>query len=319
MILEAYPTLEPEMLPKLRVTRAPMTAACRGKNGDQPIECIPDAAGSHATVWKLESPSWHAETHDLLLNYDLTIALPIFLFGQFGLAASDGSVLGLAVQWVDAEASQRGSIPLAELSAADRRHPWHVHKQIGFPRGVLRGMLRLYLILYLKEPGIPAPQEKHLAQQPGTVFGILHEDRLVIDGNGSVFPVRQITDELAPLWRMSCNWDDISDPVSEETVCLELNQAHPDYAALYPDDGRQWSPLMREVLASALQVLITKAVSMADTPIRSGQDWQEGSVGQLVAYLQDVYDLSADRTTVAEDPETLATEIRLALRKQMHS
>lgn len=318
MILDAYPKLDQPMLRKLRLTRAPLTAMSRDATGDTPITCTPEPSGSATTIWQLESPAWHAETHELVLDYEVSMGLPVFLFGPFGLAPANGSVLGMAVQWVNADGSQRGGIPLGELAAEDRRSPWRVRRQITFPRGLLRGTLRLSLVIYLREAGEPLDSERHLARTSGTVFGVLHEDCLLIDGNGSVFPVRQISDEHAPLWRMVCSWDDLTDPVSEENVCLELNMAHPDYPALYNRDGNGWAPLMRDVLASALQLLITKAVMQAEeSSIHSGQDLQEGSIGQLIAYMQDVFDLSADKITVSEEPELLAGQLRLALGRNM--
>lgn len=318
MILQAFPTLDSDLLKKVWLKRErPLTAAARGQGRESPVKCTPDSAGPHATVWQLESPSWHAETHALGLDYEMSLAMPGFLFGPNGLAPANGSVLGVAVQWVDADASQRGTIPLGELAATDRRRPWRIRGQVEFPRGTLRGTLRLYLILYLKTPGTPTAEERHLASTAGTVFGVLHEDRLVIEGNGSMFPVHQISDASAPLWRMVCSWDDLSDPVNEDTVCLELNQEHPDYPALITDGNQQWSPLMREVLAGALQVLITKAAALAEGPIHSGQDLHEGSIGHLVAYLQELYGLQVDRNTVSEDPEILAAAIRQGLRRSM--
>ena len=42
----------------------------------------------------------------------------------------------------------------------------------------------------------------------GTILGVLDETKVIIDGNGSLFPIHMVSNLTEPLWWVQCNWED---------------------------------------------------------------------------------------------------------------
>ncbi len=314
IVLEAFPKVSRELIVKTGYISSKYVFSFRDHGENRKLDAVPtDASNSRSAVLQMEDPAgkWHPEEYGLSVRCRSIINTPSFLFGPNGLAAYDGSEIGLAVMWMAPDSSIRGIETIGVIRSEDI-YPCIVEKEFGFRPKLLRGDLIMQTILYLKKKGNQSEKEKHLAQITGTILGVLDETKVIIDGNGSMFPIRTMQNPTEPLWWVYCGWEDpTQDKFSDDNFCIYLNSAHKDYGALNANEGIKNSPLLMEILCSAVQILIMKVLN--DTAYSydtiHGHNLKEGSVSSVVNYFYHAYKWSYDK----DDPEKLASSIRKTL------
>lgn len=231
--------------------------------------------------------NWNPEEHNLIIETKHVINNPGFLFGSNGLASANGSKIGIAVLWMNVESSTRGAVEIGEIHSNDVG-PVEFLQKLKFEPKSIKGTLILQVVLYLKNVGIPKENEFHLAKEEGTIFGKLGEDtRIIIDGNGSMFPIMETNKPGEPLWWVECDWSDpTEDKFIQDNFCLYINNAHKDYDMLSLKEGIKNSPLLMEIIASAMQILITEVLSneafKSDTI--NGTNLSPNSISSVVNY-----------------------------------
>ena len=96
---------------------------------------------------------------------------------------------------------------------------------------------------------------------------------------------------------------------------MYLNTAHRDYASLNASEGMVNSPLLQEIICSALEILITRVMHEpgAKNYMRSGDGIIPGSVASVVRYLMSRYDLVFSDT----EPQVLALDLRKIIMQLM--
>ena len=316
VLLEAFPKMSRDLLVKIGYSSSVFDFSYTYHGEERELTAsTADTSTSKAAVLQLTDQTchWHPETENLIVRSRLIINVPFFLFGANGLTPLNGGSLGLAIMWMAPDASQRGVTPIGEFTS-DSQAPLEISGEIRFPAHILRGTLILQTVLYLKKAGIPQGREFYLAKQPGTVLGIMDETRVIIDGNGSLFPIHEVHIPGEPLWYVRCDWTDpTEDSFSDDNFCLCLNNAHKDFPSLTVNEGLKNSPLLLEILCSSLQILIMKVLddeTAKDATIK-GTNLQEGSISSMVNYLLHTFDINYDSGT----PESLAINIRKAMMK----
>ena len=127
-----------------------------------------------------------------------------------------------------------------------------------------------------------------------------------LDGVGSVFPVYEIHEPGQPLWYVKCDWDDPTYDLFSDCVAININTAHKNYKYLDKTKRTFDEQLLKEIMASALGVIITKLKEQENywdvTTI--GEDLQSGSVSEAINYFINTleWDVSG--------PESLSLSIR---------
>lgn len=317
VILDAFPKLSDTLLSKIGYTN------CLNKYSytDKGVECLlesenTDSANSKMTIVKLTDPvsKWHPEINNLKVNISGSISAPMHLFGSNGIAASDGGILGIAVLWTSKDSSIRGIENIFSFNSKDSIFSFS--GDVIFPAHSLRGTLVLQTVIYLKDVGNQASNERHLVSVTGTILGVLEETRIIIDGNGSVFPVVEKADKAMPLWWVNCNWEDpTEDLLVDDNFCLYLNTAHVFYPELNLNNGIQKSPLFQEIIASTISILITAVLTdeaYKDQTI-SGQNLTPGSISAAVNYFLKIYEIDP---SLVKNQSVLARELRKSLMRR---
>ena len=276
-----------------------------------------DTSTSKCTVLKISDQvaQWNPEENNLYVDYRCSFRSPKFLFGEQGLAALNGSQIGVALLWLNPDGNQRGAEPIGEIYSNVNKS-YSVSGRVFFSEKQLKGTLELQTVLYLKKRGLPNNKEKHLAALEGTIFGIIDETRIIIDGNGSIFPVHEVKSLNEPLWWVMCDWEDPrTDRFTDENVCLFLNTAHKDYPSLNINEGMKNSPLLTEILCSALQIIITKVLNddVAKSDTIQGSNLEEGSISSMVHYLLNTFEINYSK----DNPETTAIDVRKAVMRML--
>jgi len=268
---------------------------------------------SKCTVLQLndQAAQWNPDENNLFVEYNCSFGTPKFLFGERGLASLNSSVIGVALIWQDPDANQRGVQPIGEIHS-DLDKTCNISGKVYFREKQLKGTLVLQTVLYLKKRGNPNRWEGHLASLEGTLFGIVDETRIVIDGNGSIFPIHEVKSPNEPLWWIKCDWEDPrTDRFTDENICLNFNTSHKDYPSLNINEGLKNSPLMIEILCSALQIIVTKVLNddAARIDTIQGSNLEEGSISSMVHYFLNTFGINYSK----DNPETVAIEVRKAV------
>lgn len=251
---------------------------------------------------------WHPETHKFSLERKFNIRNPKFLFGENGLA-SEKSSLGIAVRWFSKDSNQRGVVDCGNFDYGSIIPEFNLCLHI--EKGQLRGVVFLETIIYLKFNA--SPNDKFYARKEGTVLGTIDESRLSIDGTGSIFPVVEVDEPGKPLWYLRFNWmDPLEDSFSEENVLLCINKSNPRYELLKMDEGLKSSPYLTEIIACAMQTIVTKVMEAESwEEIFQGKNLVPGSIGQAVNYFISTFNWDVS------SPERLALTIRKDLESRI--
>lgn len=244
---------------------------------------------------------WHANAYDLCFKRKCMINNPGFLFGANGIAEED-AVLGVAIMWLSKSSSQRGIFEVCELTFDNKRK--NIDITGNFPPGQLKGTLILETIVYLKNSGLKS--SSIYADNTGTILGTLDTFTIVMDGNGSVFPIIEVKEPGQPLWYVVCSWTDpMVDSFDEDNIRLCINTANPSYNLLKLEEGLKESPFLKEILAGAMQTIVLNVMSSDYwDEILKGEGFEDGSIGQAINYFINTFGWETN------SPERLAMSIR---------
>lgn len=247
---------------------------------------------------------WTTAEHDLCLKRTFVLNNAFFLFGENGVAPQD-SKIGLAVIWTSKSSNQRGTFLIDEFQFEPGKS-LEFTVNGSFASGILKTSIKLQTIIYVKKAGTKKPNETHLANTAGTVLGVLDETLVILDGNGSVFPIVEVKEPSRSLWWVECDWvDPLYEKFEEENVKICLNKSHPHYSFLNLEDGDMKSPLLTEIIANAIQIMIYKAKEgLYWDEIINGKDFEPGSIAEAIYYFINTFSLDV------YSPENLAVSIR---------
>ena len=314
IVIESFPKLNKELLAKIGHTIINNKYSYYDNGVNCPLEAEnTETSNSRLTIVKLTDPTskWHPETHTLNISVAGSINMPLHLFGANGIVSKNNGRIGIAVLWMSRDSSMRGIEPVDDFS--NQFQPFEYSKQLLFPAHTLRGTLVLRTIIYLKQAGNLSSDEMHLTTVTGTILGILDETRIIIDGNGSVFPVVEKADKTMPLWWVDCSWEDpTEDLLVEENFCLYLNTAHADYPSLSLNNGLKNAPLFQDIIASSISIMITEVLSddAYRTQTITGSGLLPGSISSAVNYFLKIYEVD---TGLVNHQALLAKSIRQKL------
>ncbi len=231
--------------------------------------------------------AWYPESHELHLRQAFSIQNAKSWFGPDGVVAGD-AIIGLALHWASTGSEQQGTVQIGEIKKISRG--FQSEGLISFDKGFLKGSIKIELLVFLKKPGIPRSDEKHLCNATGTVLGKLMSYELYVDGDGSTFPIVTESAPDKPLWSISYNPDDMmTDPFDYEHVAIVLNSAHRDYHLICQDSLDYCHPFFTEVLSDALVIMTAILLDSAKEQgvwdeIIAGNNYEMGSVAAAINY-----------------------------------
>ncbi len=265
-----HPLLSPVLIEQLKISPSVTFVSSRGN---------PGARGEWGEQFTLGHDSdWNPAQDELEVLCQINSKQNVqVLFGPEGVAPRSAT-LCLALEWFSSDSGWRLMGAPVMLSFPEVNNVSdNIQLCLTLPPNTVRGTGMLSLQLLLGDAGVPEEDEKGLARTPGFRFGTLgSETRLIIDGDGSLFPV--LEEELGaddPLWRFSQDWSDpTEDEFSIAWVSLSLNTKHPDFPLLRSQGSNMWTPLFCQVMASWITVFI---IELKAEP---GVDFSEIALGR---------------------------------------
>jgi len=235
---------------------------------------------------------WDPEDYELTVYKEYMISNPSFMFGENGVCPRS-STLGLAMIWSCKGTNSRGVIVIDEIDISTQGDRKYFFKHT-FPKGTLRNTLDLELIIYLKKIGnLIQKHEKIFAGIEGLTLGSIDSTKIVIDGNASMFPIVTVDEPSQPLWWVNLDYNDpTEDLFSVEYISLKINKAHKDYKKLETVEGIAGNPLLIEIMASAVQIIVN---ALKKSPywenIVSKNQIDPGSIAEAICYILETYEL----------------------------
>ena len=237
---------------------------------------------------------WEADKSGLVICNHIAITRFRNLFGPAGVACRNAKI-GVSAVWTSPESRQRGAVKGSEFcltegdfETAEDRSSCETELMVEFRRPSLRGEVTVSVILYIAEPGTPGPDEKHLANEKGLILGTIDTFTLLLDGNGSLFPVYEVYEPDKPLWYVRCDWiDPLTDSFSE-TVSININKAHKDFKYIDQTQNTFCKQLLTETMAAAVCCIIEEARNSEFwDQITDDESHEHGSVAEAIKYFQD--------------------------------
>jgi hypothetical protein len=311
-VISLHPTISQELWNRLgvQVSDYRLSYILNGAERDLSVEPLPGQEHLSSQMFiKDDAGYFNVNEYDLKICREIIIQFPSYLFGFSGVAAQNAEI-GTALMWSSKPSNQRGIFEGESFKFDSSSQKLVIQGE--FPRGLIKDRIQLKTILYLKSPGTPSLGEEHLARVPGFLLGNFGEVTIHLRGSGSLFPIFTLK-EKGPLWRLECNWQDPrSDAFDDESVRIIINEGHPDYKYLELGNSEQLSPLMREIVASSLQMIIKKVIDETSlSEVLDSTDFASGSLCMAVQYFIRTFnlDMSSD--------ENLAYSLRLYLDRRL--
>ena len=303
VLINSYPVLTPDIFQRIGYMPSEYQYSYSSMDGSYPLSAEPVAFREEVIKLIDERCEWTPDTHNIEVSRDIRICIPVHLFGKNGLVPSN-AMIGVAVEWTSKSSNQRNVVKVGAFTRNTAVPTLHFAHR--FNAGQMCGSFVLNTLLYVEKAGVPSKDEVHLANTEGMVLGALDAACVIIDGNGSVFPIVEVNVPAQPLWWVKCNWTDpLIDLFDEDNIQICLNSAHPDFGLLQIKSGVKESPILREVLASALAIIIQKVKDSEfwEDTIK-GKNMTDGSISQAVHYFLTTFEWHH------QTPELLATSIR---------
>lgn len=301
--ISLFPIINDELLGKIRFQASPYQMYYIRE--DQEYYLRTEEVESSVTVHKVidEEGIWSPDDYSLCVKRSYSLRTYQCLFGENGIACKNAT-LGLALMWTSADSKQRGVIPIGDIENSSKDLDLTLNYE--FSLAQLRGLVEFTTVIYIKNAGTPLWDEGHLANEYGCLLGELDKFIIKLDGTGSVFPMYEVSEPGQPLWYVKCDWDDPTYEQFAECVSININTAHKNYKYLDKTKRTYDEQLLKEVMASALILVITKLREQDNYwgATMVGDDLQSGSVSEAIYYF--INTLEWDVST----PEALSLSIR---------
>jgi hypothetical protein len=254
------------------------------------------------TLLSNDDDSWDYVEKGFGISGNLMLGSPSSLFGPTQMVNADAE-LGIALQWVSKQSSQRGVIHLATIKSTtpdDIIIPINYY----FQKDKLFGEVQISLVIYLKKASRNSMRGQ--AKLSGTVLGNLIEWVVILDGSGSTFPIVIVNEPDKPLWYVDFNYSEpLVEPFDKEYIAIYLNQAHAAFPSIQKPKTKIDQALYVEFLSGALQLILQNLMESVDwQEIQRGENCEEGSIGQVMHYFITTLNWELDA------PEKLAISIR---------
>lgn len=226
---------------------------------------------------------WDPNTHNLKMRKKITILQPDILFGINGVA-TETTKIGVAYHIYSKSSGFQTTkdLGIEITSGSEEVNIEFIHE---FPPASIKGEVNINILLFVKDV---IDKEVRFANKVGVELGVIDHFQLVVDGEGSVFPIVEVERQEEPLWHLITKWSDIvNDPFDSEYVRLELNRLHPMYDYIFKDT-KPSAFLLSEILSNVMTQIIFKAVNDDDfTDVISDSD----SIANIVNYWIDTYEV----------------------------
>lgn len=307
-IFSTYPMLNDTHIDAIGYELLEVKFYASSKYDKELIEISEESLINNMVILKDENSFWDINNHSLSMVMIMEIKTSRPLFGFNGIANS-GASIGLAIQWYSRESMQRGVVPVGVMDYFDNsRKEYRI--EISFDVGQLRGDIVMQPFLYIEKAAIPIDERGGFLQNNiGSILGAFDEVKVILDGDGSEFPIYIVSNPNGPLWQVDCQWDDPITEAFSRSVAIRLNQNHPGYKYVDRNNNKFDQYLINDIVASCICILITKISQSAYANcLKTNDNFEVGSVAHVANYFIKAFGLKN-----YDDIDILSSEVRQRL------
>lgn len=237
---------------------------------------------------------WSSSKNELRYSQVVKIGNPTALFGPDKITDAQNGI-GLATHIF----SRTGNFQKTLASAQTLRltdEEMTIEFNTIFPEATLRGVINIELFFYLKEFKQENPFQ-------ATVVGTrlsqedLFDTKLIVDGEGAMFPITEESNPGGPLWTIRKYWMDPSiDSFDSSSVQVVLNNSHKLFNSLTEGKTNMAQNFMDDIVIQAMAMIIDQTVrDMKDLDDSFNcEEAQEGSVLAAVNYWITTYNVKVE-------------------------
>ena len=232
------------------------------------------------------------------------------IYGQednYSRVALDDTIIGISLNAYSLVSKHNVSKPISEIKITNENNVSIVYS-FEFPTGSLADKLFITINLYVKEA---ITKSNIYATIDGTVLGSIYNAIINLEGTGSIFPIRVISNKDDPLWYVDLNYDDLNDTFCQNNICLNVNSLHDDFDKIGSQDITQENKAMwKEILASFFSQIIMSLNDNEIEDLYKEETYSDGSIGLFLQYIIGNFDI--DRQ-VLSNPILLNRKIMIGL------
>lgn len=234
---------------------------------------------------------WMPENNNLVISQIIKLNKPQLLFGEEGVTLKE-NVLGIGMHIHSKTGMFQQTFSKAEIRFDKLKNEYLISHS--FENSSLRGKVNLETFIYIKE--IHQTHPKHAELQGMKVSqGNLSELHLLIDGQGSVFPIGEFSEEGGQLWKMEfSNFDASVDLMSFDNLRLLLNSKHRLFNQIKDGKTPISRGLMTEIMSQAMTLIISKVVEENAEDLVSDDIPEEGTILSAVKYWITTFEIKTD-------------------------
>lgn len=231
---------------------------------------------------------WSPDQHELNITQNFEFKNPAILFGKQGVTMPKNKI-GLGVHMHSRTSNFQKTISVGSISNSST--PINIKFNYFVPISKLRGNLVLDFFLYLKE------NIDHCLQHASTVGMILSEGdisnlEIIIDGEGSIFPMSEFSDKNGPLWKIEKNWIEANlDTFDSSNVNLSLNVSHPLFKTIKTGKQTASRAMMGDIMVQAMALIIQQVIIIEKNEPEDFSDALPNSILSAVDYWISTFEL----------------------------
>lgn len=261
-----------------------------------------DLTGYDNRYYLHDNFGWDICSEGMTIQTSVAVGNPRLLYD----IVSNSSTLGIGLITSSLESNRTEAIKICNIPRTSEPMCLEVTKIIA-PHAY-RDEMMVRIVLFLDEVGEKTDGFAHVS---GTILGTLAAIQVVFDKQGQMFPTEIIDDHTRALWDVECRWVDANiDTFTKSNIRLVLNKHHTDYKRIDPDSPSFDSSLFREVMASAMSLIIFEAMKRTEwSEIVSGDNHMPGTVASVLSYMINTIGLDVS------SPSALSSSIRAYLQE----
>lgn len=227
---------------------------------------------------------WDPNIHNLEIYRKIIIQHPENLFTEKGVA-SEKTTLGIAYHVHSKTSGFQKVGDTGVTLTSDVKDNSEIEFHYNFPVASIKGEVNINLFIYVKSPG---EEKLGFANRTGIELGVVDHFQLVVDGEGSTFPIVEVERPGKSLWQLVMKWNDVAiDPFDAEYVRLELNKSHYMYNYIF-NNTKPSEFLLSEIISNVMAQVIYNAVN--DDNFTDSPDDTE-SIANVVSYWISTYEV----------------------------
>ena len=305
--IESFPMINEDIINELDINIKTLEAKYNANNIINTLEIIKDEEDRNEYILD-NNGIWTNNIYNLHIIGEFEIANYNILFKENKIAEKD-TILGVAVTYILPSSTKTYTKEIGEITYS--QEDTKVMKfNLDFDIGELSPKIYLKFSIYVKEVNL-TNNISIFAKNIGTVLGEIYDCSLIIEGQGSEFPIVIIEKQEGTLWDMEVNFESLDEIFSVDTICLKINRAHKDFTKLGIDKISTNNNLIwKEMLVSFFTNLFIVANEIENLDNIFNEEIMEGTVGSFLKIQLTQFNIEINEL---KNPITLATKIRKEL------